>query len=223
MQKIFLSILVNLFASFFVHCSSDGSTSSSINTPEIPKDLYVVSAQLDEIMQDLAHLKSQNSLTFPFKELTIYENRLRDPFEKFISLNQHSDLFNETRIKFCKVAIEFIDFLSDWFLRDPESLFASIKKNSSLSIGNFYELIKEMKGDYPLSPLSLLVSRLIINKINPNDDWEQLTKCFSCLRDVLIHALKIRFFSLNNSFLERIEIFFISKLDNFSRSSETRS
>ena len=60
-----------------------------------------------------------------------------------ISRNEGKDEEHEDKI--CKVALDFVDYLSHWFVKDPKLLLDSVEKNRALGLGRFFEIIEQQR------------------------------------------------------------------------------
>ena len=211
MQKFSLFLLAFPFIVLCVHCSSGGD-STNVQIKPLLNALMIAGdrdkAKLCDIKKFFVSLESNKSATFPSQEISIYFKKFADVYDDFKLASRiefQPDLkeeFIELTLKFASIgdelfdlALKFIVYLTDWFIRDPEMLLDSAKVNG-VSLIRYLEVITKVYNGATISSNFVLqaVFGLVKKNVKPDEDWGITKDRLKFLENVFCNALNVGFF-----------------------------
>ena len=114
----------------------------------------LVKADLFDIKESFFYLKFQKPETFPYSEMSTYYKKF-DGVYKILKLGMSIKLqpekgFNDFTTKFTSIrdelfelALNLIDYLTDWFIRNPEMVLDSAIGNKGVSLTYYFDAFDE--------------------------------------------------------------------------------
>ena len=226
MIKFSLFLLVFLTIVLGVHCSSSKdytkcATSSFLNDLKGAGDL--VEADLFNIKESFSYLKFQKPETFPSREMSTYCKKF-DGVYKILKLGMSIKLqpergfidfttkFTNIRDELFELALNLIDYLTDWFIRNPEMVLDSAIGNKGVSLTYYFDAFDEFtSGAIKSSDLALKAILIFIKEnFRSNEDWSMTKDRLKIIVNVLRKALDVEFLPKSlevEAFILKIEEF----------------